>query len=572
MYIYKIIIDNFRNIEHLEWKPNEKLNVLFGHNGCGKSNIAQALNLLFSSSRNNNYFDDEDFYKKDDSKVISIEAWINKIDDLNIEEKDTSITYISPNDQIILEDTDMENVKEMVIIKLSSNDEHKMEWSILSGNKYENLSMKSRTKINFSFVGTVRNPVKELSFGRDTLLQSLIDKPINDDIKEISEKAKSLIDDEIKESSNIQDFLKNILTVDREISDNVKFDILPKSMSEFNSYNNLEVGLSNNEYTLSINRQSTGIQNLLLLTLMIKKLKGNGIVFVEELEQNLEPKNQVYILDKYKELEGGQLFVTSHSPDIIESFPYNSIFYMNKNNIEPIFEKIDEKILKVIFQVNKKNMISSLMAKRVILVEGESEYNTIPVYMVSNKSIMDYSIILVQGKENFEKYINAFESLGIKPYLLTDNDVDMNENDIKKYSQKCEKIYISQNNYEDWIYDYINEKIDNLEEYVPFKKIKNSLASVKDEQVKQEIESVGISNLREYNDIKNMKLTVKCVLHDSFAGVYYSRLLANMMAEEEYIPLQAKLLIDNLLNNTSLVKYKEELNNVFLLKGIEDGT
>ena len=51
MYIYKIIIKNFRNIDSFEWNPNKKINVLFGHNGCGKSNIAQALNLLFSTSR-----------------------------------------------------------------------------------------------------------------------------------------------------------------------------------------------------------------------------------------------------------------------------------------------------------------------------------------------------------------------------------------------------------------------------------------------------------------------------------------------------------------------------------------
>ena len=49
MYTYKIIIKNFRNIDFLEWNPDKKVNVLFGHNGCGKSNIAQALNLLFST-------------------------------------------------------------------------------------------------------------------------------------------------------------------------------------------------------------------------------------------------------------------------------------------------------------------------------------------------------------------------------------------------------------------------------------------------------------------------------------------------------------------------------------------
>ena len=40
MYIYKIIIENFRSIKKLEWKPNKNVNVIIGPNGCGKSTLA----------------------------------------------------------------------------------------------------------------------------------------------------------------------------------------------------------------------------------------------------------------------------------------------------------------------------------------------------------------------------------------------------------------------------------------------------------------------------------------------------------------------------------------------------
>ena len=77
MYIYKIIIKNFRNIESLEWNPNKKINVLFGHNGCGKSNVAQALNLLFSTSKKGDYFELSDYYQKNEENKIVIQAWLN---------------------------------------------------------------------------------------------------------------------------------------------------------------------------------------------------------------------------------------------------------------------------------------------------------------------------------------------------------------------------------------------------------------------------------------------------------------------------------------------------------------
>ena len=366
MYIYKIIIKNFRNIDFLEWNPDKKVNVLFGHNGCGKSNIAQALNLLFSTSRKGDYFEINDYYKKNEKNKILIQVWLNEIDDAEIEDKDRAIQYISEDDKIVNEDTDLQGCREMLIVQLTNDDDRRMLWSLVTNTEEIKFNLLARKSVNYNFVSTQRSPIKELSFGYQTLLQELIKEEIDGELKEISNDAIKLINTELEESQTIKKFLEESLKIDEEINGVDKYKIIAREFIGSKSYNNLELGITKENYNLPLESQSTGIQNLLLLSLMKKKLEGKGIVFIEELEQNLEPKNQIYILDQYKKLEVGQLFITSHSPDIIESFDYSNIYFMNDNKINQLFELIGKDILKEICKANKKSFIASVMSKRVV--------------------------------------------------------------------------------------------------------------------------------------------------------------------------------------------------------------
>ena len=568
MYIYKIIIKNFRNIDSLEWNPNKKINILFGHNGCGKSNVAQALSFLFSTNKKDAYFDVNDFYKKDEKNKITIQAWLDEIDDIEIEDKDRAIQYISNNDEIINEDIDLKDCREMLIAQLTNEDDRRMSWSLFTNTEEIKFNLNSRKNINYNFVNTQRNPIKELSFGYQTLLQQIIKEEIDGELKEISNDAINLINEKIEESKKINRFLEESLKIDEEINGVNQYKIIAKEFIGNKSYNNFELGITKESYNLPLESQSTGIQNLLLLSLMKRKLEGKGIVFIEELEQNLEPKNQIYILDQYKKLTVGQLFITSHSPDIIESFDYSNIYLMHNNKIDKLFNLLETNNLKEICKANKKSFIAAVMAKRVILVEGESEYHSIPVYISKYGRFIDYSLIQIEGKGNLNKYIDSLNNVNIKPFVLTDNDNDLKISEVKNWSNKCQKVYINKNDYEDWIYSYINNNLQKLEGYIDFNRIKGTIFSVDNEDIKNEIEKKGKENINKYADLRDMKHTIRYVLHKSFAGAYYSRLLSNLMIEDNYMPEQFTLFINNLLDNQQLKIYDASLSNAFLLEEI----
>lgn len=456
----------------------------------------------------------------------------------------------------------------MLIVQLTNDDDRRMQWSLVTNSDEIKFNLLARKHINYNFVSTQRNPIKELSFGYQTLLQELIREEIDKELKEISNNAVELINKGLEESQTIKKFLEESLKIDEEINGAEKYKIIAREFLGNRSFNNFELGITKENYNLPLESQSTGIQNLLLLSLMKKKLEGKGIVFIEELEQNLEPKNQIYILDQYKKLEVGQLFITSHSPDIIESFDYSNIYFMNNNKVEQLFNLLGTDNLKEICKANKKSFIASVMAKRVILVEGESEYNSIPSYITKCGKYFDYSLIQVAGKGNFDKYIDSLNKVNIKPVILTDNDKDLKYTEVKKWSEKCNKIYISQNDYEDWIYLYINENLEKLEEYITFNKVKGTLCSTNNEEVKKELTKRGIENINKYEDLKDMYNTIREMLHKSFASSYYAKLLSNLMVEGDYIPDQFKLVIENLLENKKLKIYDESLSNAFLLEEI----
>jgi DNA replication and repair protein RecF len=48
MIIKNIIIKNFRNIEEIYWEPNKKNSIILGDNGEGKTNLLEAIYLLFT--------------------------------------------------------------------------------------------------------------------------------------------------------------------------------------------------------------------------------------------------------------------------------------------------------------------------------------------------------------------------------------------------------------------------------------------------------------------------------------------------------------------------------------------
>lgn len=73
MYIKKVKIENFRNIEFMEIEPHNEINVIYGQNGQGKTNLLEAIWLFTGCKSFKNAKDSELVQFNEDNSRIEIE-------------------------------------------------------------------------------------------------------------------------------------------------------------------------------------------------------------------------------------------------------------------------------------------------------------------------------------------------------------------------------------------------------------------------------------------------------------------------------------------------------------------
>ena len=173
-----------------------------------------------------------------------------------------------------------------------------------------------------------------------------------------------------------------------------------------------------------------------------------------------------------------------------------------------------------------------------------------------------------------------FKDLGKKIVAIIDDDAD-NSVIIHSLSEVVNVLFVSQKDYEDLIIDDVKNVLHNLSDIIPFDKLKSKFESIinkdktkgKEHLVCNHLKTNNnlIENLNKYEDLCNQDILLKFVLHDSFATPYYSRALANTIAESK-VPAFFNNMISHLdiKNEYKLPKYsnnEDSLNNVYKLVG-----
>lgn len=272
MYIYKIEIQNFRNLKNFTWKPNKHINILFGHNGCGKTNIAEALSYLFTPNRYRTYFDKSDYHLGVPTNKIIIRAWLADIESFSAEIS-LNIQHIDEEDNFVTDDYDG-NTRQVLILQLESSDEDKMEWSFVLSTGAHPCSMKDRAAINYNYVDTIRNPIKEVGMQEKSVLYQLAKEDIGDELDDISKDIVSYADRKLSESKIVEKYLGTLKKMGK-LDMIEKYKLLLKNPESSWNSSGYELGTKAGEAILTFDKQSSGIQNLFLLLLMKKKLEGS---------------------------------------------------------------------------------------------------------------------------------------------------------------------------------------------------------------------------------------------------------------------------------------------------------
>lgn len=387
--IEEIEFQNFRNLNG-KYSLNQKLNVIFGKNNSGKTNLLEGIRLAFSLITNE-YFKvrKSDFYNSDDSNPITIKVKLssNDIPSLNYfdsEGKKCGFTLIVRKTQTgkyikvikLYNDADVdyeilreeEKIPNIYMIPLVRIDDLYSDWLsvgiskfIESEDKYSALMVESKERIKSSMISKV------------------------DLFKKFCEKFNQNFDIELTE---------------------------PKITDE-----KVYIVNGDKEHNYSIGSGYKSIANIILNTMDEK----HNIILIDEIENHLHPALLRNLLREIKQFNDNvQIIATTHSPIVINELMNEELIDISGAKLTNLSDLNKRKISKFLHP----GRCEIIFGDNIVLVEGITEELLLKNYITQRQK--NWTIVNVAGIM-FEPYIELAVLLNKKIIVISDTDILLSE-------------------------------------------------------------------------------------------------------------------------------------------------
>ena len=442
MYIEKISIKNFRNFGNSKFVMSLKpFTLILGENNVGKSNLLNAIGLIFSQ--------DLSVFRRrileiDDINCSTVKAFKEKVIDRNISPED--ITFPEVKIAVLLKkmnddqksvvadwfiDSELKKAK-ITYLFAPKGSFNKNDWiekqrtkpeeseidfpieeyrySIYGGNDSSNECQQYLLRmLKMEYLDALRDAEQELvASGSARLLYRVLTQTEMtgyDDIKA----ALSDLDDAIKKNKNLESIKKQIETLLSRVSlasgsddNNIDFNVSPPETTELLKKISLIYGAD----PVDVSRNGLGRNNLLYIALVLSHLsakdkRGSDTYFrcigIEEPEAHLHPQLQDHLAGNVKDIQEGdsnnmQLLLTSHSTHIASKLSLNNTFilYNDKSSKKisghyildglDLDNKDDKKSINYLSKFIDSTKSRLFFARKLILVEGISEKILVPIF------------------------------------------------------------------------------------------------------------------------------------------------------------------------------------------------
>jgi putative ATP-dependent endonuclease of OLD family len=413
MKLVNIKINNFRGVKHCDLNFPAQA-VLVGDNNTGKSTILEAIDLVLGPERLSRkpVVDEHDFYAGQymDAEKNPIEINIEVIIvDLDAEQRVhfvNNLEWWDSSSKSLLqgpppEATDGGHVVPALRLGFrgyydAEEDDFLGETFFLSPEldegKYEPLRLRDKRMCGFLYLRTLRTGNRALSLERGSLLDIILKlrelKPrMWEDVLTQLRDVSVASDPELGVSEilvNVQKAVRELVPV--ECADAPAIRVSQMTREHLRQILTVFLGTgtfdeSGKEYAAPFHHQGTGTINTLVLSLlsMIADLKQNVIFAMEEPEIAIPPHTQKRIINSVIG-KSAQAIFTSHSPYVLEEFDSAQILVIDRTDGEltgcpaELLPAVKPKMYR---DEVKRRFCEALLARRVLIVEGRTEYDTI---------------------------------------------------------------------------------------------------------------------------------------------------------------------------------------------------
>ncbi|MCL5410493.1 MAG: AAA family ATPase [Patescibacteria group bacterium] len=446
MHIKKIIVHNFKSIEHQELTCG-CYNVLVGENNSGKSNLISALRFFYGEYK----LAQEDVYQKikDDAIYVEIEYKLSDGDMQFFSEKGSK--YILEGNRLVVRTES----------KVSDGD---VSSPIRRGRLKDTNSLDEDNKF-FGFSGVSKvllgeiiyiPPIKELKDELKTTSQSATIMKLLKKISHPKIKKDSLLSninqnvDALNKSDIFDELNGNLSDLMKGYGCNIKIEINQLSVESIISSASLHI-IEENFDKMPPENKGTGLQRALLICLIkywaevskdVEKIKNEPptILLFEEPEIFQHPQKQAMLFGELKEISTNStpVFLTTHSSHFVseEDDDLSFVTRVYKESCATKFKQVSVATIAKSNSANRfkfwkyldseKNKI--FFAQKVLLCEGNTE-KLLCNYLIKTEILKDnlskqseYTVIDCNGKFNLPHFMRICNDLNIEYLIFYDLD------------------------------------------------------------------------------------------------------------------------------------------------------
>lgn len=446
-----ISIENFRSIgeEPVEINfPIDSPLIILGENNSGKTNIVRAIEIMFGEYHPKyKKLDDYDHFQRNPKNQVVIDAEVSGFNNRLGRQGEFTCGGFS-----------------FTCVKLKENEFAAIQAE--DGNKNIYVSNLIREELLCVIVNAEQNLSYQLSYASKFTLLSKVTKAFHDKLTDDEDKVKTLktlfghIKETFMEVPEFKGFSKNMSTIAGEMMSNMshalEFDFSAYDPSNY--FKTLKVHPTEGGESRAIEELGTGQQQILALSFAhayAKSFLNNGLIFIlDEHEAHLHPLAQRWLAKQMYKMaaDGLQIVITTHSPYFIDLNFLDGIYVVrkegqtlvkntNRNKLTQLcidtgaVKAAPDTIVPFYASHSKPHILNGLFSTHIILVEGETEEMSLPVYLeaVGLDTLKEgIAVIGVGGKGNLAKWWRFFKSYEIMVYICFDNDHKDDKREVKR--------------------------------------------------------------------------------------------------------------------------------------------
>lgn len=480
--IFDLSIKNFKGIKEFKYVFGKKDFIcLIGRGDSGKTTILEAISLVLSPKWNIPFID-TDFNKCNIENVIEISATLYDIPlKLLSESKFALYTRGIDFNSNEVKDEIEDNLEIGLSVKLVVDRTLEPKWYIVN-ERQDQIEINSSDRALFKmffisdyldkhFSWSIGSPLYSLLKNQNNL-EEIDNNVILDSLRE----AKSKIDSASFITFNT--VIANIKSTSEDLGLNIN-DI--STTVDFKEFMLKDDKISLHENNIPFRLKGKGTKRLLSIAIQLELLKSGGIILIDEIEQGLEPDRAQHLAKILRDNERGQIFITTHSRDVLVELNYNNLFMMKDSELVDFDKKLQD-CLRISPEV--------FFAKKVLVCEGATEVGfcrAINDYRIENgmRNISMLGIKITDGKgDNQIKYTKGFIKSKFNVCLFCDSDLLKVNEEKKDLVSKgvivcdCDALYaLEQQIFSDLPWEGIQELVKLREEEQDISAIEDSLKS-----------------------------------------------------------------------------------------------